>query len=237
MRLLLTFFLVLGLSVFSFGQKDFGLWSGIDLRLPVTKKLDFGLEIQARFENNISKVNSSFLSPYVKYEILRHLGAGLDYRFTNVAGPTGFFGSMNEHRFTIDVEGKKLLDFISKDLKLDASIRLRYTHETTAGDRNNDYWRTQFELKYDLKKLDLKPELAVEFFYHFNDQYSYSFNEVRSSGRFNKFRIRLGMNYAFNKRDDIKVFYMVQPRMESTKTDFVLGLGFTHRFKRLGKKK
>lgn len=231
MRILL---LCIGLCcVHTWAQKDFGLWTGLELRVPLTQKLDVGLELQMRFHQNATKVNNSFLSPYLKYELHRHLGVGLSYRYSNEPDGQGVFGSTNLHRLTVDLEAKKLLDLVTKDSPFDAALRLRYTHETTMGDRNNDYWRTQFEIRYDWKQFHLKPEVSAEFFYHFNDQLSYSFDEVRVNHRFNKFRIRLGFAYDISKRSEAKIFYMLQSQLESPNADYILGLGYTYRFKRI----
>lgn len=228
-----------GFCVFgsSLAQKDFGLWAGVDLRVPVTQKLDAGIELEMRFHQNVSKVDNSFFSPYVKYELHKNLGMGVNYRFSNVPGGQGVFGATSLHRFTVDLEAKKLIGLIYNDSPLDASLRLRYTHETTVGDRNNDYWRTQLEIKYDWKDYNLKPEVSAEFFYHFNDQFSYTFDEVRSNSRFNKFRIRLGMGYEISKRSEVKIFYMLQSQLESPKADYILGMGYSYRFKRIFGKK
>ncbi|OFZ41246.1 MAG: hypothetical protein A3D92_23430 [Bacteroidetes bacterium RIFCSPHIGHO2_02_FULL_44_7] len=217
-------------------QKDFGLWSGVDVRVPMTKKLSAGIEIQARFKDNISRVDNSFLSPYLKYDVHRHLGIGVDYRFTNEAGPSGFFGTTNLHRICLDIEANKLVDLIADDSRFDASVRVRYTHENTLGDQNNDYLRMQVNVKYKLSKSKLEPEVAAELFYRFNDQLSYSFSEVRSRSRFNKYRVRVGLNYDLNKQNSVKIFYMVQSGIESPKADFILGVGYTYRFKKLFKK-
>jgi hypothetical protein len=207
------------------------------LRVPLTKKMDAGLEIEMRFHDNVRKVNTSFLSPYVKVEVHKHLGVGVNYRLSNEPDGQGVFGSTNLHRFTLDLEAKKLIALFSKDSPYDAAVRMRYTHETALGDLNNDYWRTQIELKYDWKQFNLKPEISAEFFYHFNDQVSYTFNEVRTHNRFNKYRIRLGMAYALNKRSEVKLFYMLQSQFESPKADYILGFGYAYRFKRLFDKK
>lgn len=216
-------------------QKDFGLWSGVDLRVPLTKKLSTGIEIQARFNENVSRIDNTYLSPYLKYDVHKHVGISVDYRLTNEAGSSGFFGTSNLHRIAFDVEANKLIELFAPDSRYDASVRLRYTHENTLGDRNNDYFRMQLNVKYELPKYKLEPEIAAELFYHFNDQLSYSFTEVRSRSRFNKYRVRVGLNYELNKRNSLKIFYMVQSGIESPKADFILGVGYTYRLKRLFK--
>ena len=38
--------------VCSIAQNDFGAWTGLDLRIPITKKLVTGVELQTRFNSN-----------------------------------------------------------------------------------------------------------------------------------------------------------------------------------------
>ena len=237
MKQLLLFIIVCFWLGDSIAQKDFGMWSGIDLRVPLTQKLDAGMEIEMRFHNNVSSVNTSFLSPYLKYEVQKYLGIGVNYRWSNEPIEQGVFGPNNFHRLTFDVEAKKLIELISNSSPFDASLRLRYTHETTMVDRSNDYWRTQFEIKYNWEEFNLKPEVSAELFYHFNDQFDYTFEEVRTNSRFNKYRIRLGMGYEINKRHEAKIFYMLQSQFESPKADYILGIGYSYRFKRIFSKK
>lgn len=215
-------------------QNDFGLWSGIDVRVPLTGKLDAGLEVQARFRDNVHRVDNTFLSPYLRYDVVKNFRVAAAYRMTNEADAGSLFGGINTHRLSLDLEGRNLIDLLAEKSRFNAGVRVRYTHETTGGDRNNDYLRGQLEIKYNLPKIKLEPQLSGELFYHFNDQFSYSFTEVRSGGRFNRYRVRLGLNYPLNKRMEVQAFYMLQSKIETPKKEFILGIGYTYQFKRLG---
>ena len=81
----------LALSWNATAQKDFGAWVGVDLRIPVMKKLELGVEVQSRFESNISQVERSFISPYLKYKLHKFIGIGLDYRLSNIPEGGVFF--------------------------------------------------------------------------------------------------------------------------------------------------
>ena len=215
----------------STAQKDFGAWIGAEVKMPLSKNLNLGLQIENRLKNNATEVNQSFISPYLGYKLHKHINLEMAYRFSN-RPETGLFGSENVHRISLDASFKDLIDFVSKDTRLKLDVRLRYTHAGGEGDLNNDYFRTRFKLSYNLPKTKLKPHIATEFFYHFNDQLTYVNNEVKTTNRFNKYRLRFGLDYELNKRHKFSLFYIVQPNIESNDTDFILGLGYRYTIKK-----
>lgn len=224
-------FITFLLSSSLFAQNDFGIWGGVDARYSFTKKLAFGLEYQWRFDNNVSRLNNTFLSPYASYRIKKFLEVGVSYRWTNETEGRGYFGSQNVHRITVDIEAKNLQEFLVKDSRFDLGFRLRGTHETDIGDLNSDYLRGQLELKYNVKGIKLEPFISFEGFLHFNDQLIYSSESVRAVHRVNKLRYRVGCKYEIIKNQELSMFYMIQDEMESMKNDFVLGLGYSFKFK------
>ncbi len=214
------------------GQSDFGLWLGAEVKYPISKKMEFGTEIQTRFASNVTRVDQSFLSPSVNYEFHKYLELSAAYRLGNSPSGSGFFGSKTTHRFGIDVKSGNLADLINNKSRLQTAIRLRATHEIEGTDLNKDYFRGQLEIGYNLPKTKLKPSISVEFFYHFNDQLVYTFTSVESRGRINKYRIQAELKYPISKRQDLKLFYFIQPEIESPNKAFVLGLNYTYNLKR-----
>jgi hypothetical protein len=217
----------------SVAQKDFGLWTGVDVRIPILKKLDVGVELQSRFESNVSQVERSFVSPYVKYELHKYVRLGLDYRLSNLPTGGGFFGSEYTHRTTLDIELKNLVELVQKKARLDLTARIRATHEVESGDLNNTNLRGRLKIAYNLPKTKLEPHVAAEVFYHFNDQISYTFSSVETRHRVSKYRLRAGLSYPLTKQHSVKLYYIVEPRIESTRTDFILGVGYAFKLKRI----
>ena len=224
------------LPMFSSAQNDFAAWTGIDLRVPVNKKLETGLQIEGRFDNNMSEVQQTFLSPYLKYEIHKKIGAGVAYRFSN-RPESGFFGPVNKHRIGLDLSFKDLFKIKTPLGNSKFDIRLRYTHRTNEGELNSDYFRTRFKLDLDVKKFNLKPFVATEFFFHFNDQLTYTSSTVSSVHRFNKYRIIVGTDYQIKKRHELSLVYIIEPVIESTERNFILSLGYKYEMKLKKKKK
>ena len=144
-----------------------------------------------------------------------------------------FFGSTYTHRTTLDVEFKDLLELFVDKTPLEITARIRGTHEVRDGDLNNNYLRGRLKLAYNLPGTKLEPHILGEVFYHFNDQISYTFSSIESRNRINKYRLRAGLSYPFTKQHTVKVFYIVEPRTESPRTDFILGVGYTFKLKQL----
>ena len=237
-RILKNSLLIVSVAVpfLSSAQIDFGIWTGADLRVPITKKLDAGLQMESRFANNISTVDKSFISPYLKYDLHKHIGLGMAYRFGN--RPTmGLLGGETYHRIGLDANLTDLVELFMKKTKFKFDARIRYTHAWSQGDLNNDNFRTRVKLSYNLPKTKLKPHVAAEFFLRFNDQLTYTSTGVTGNHRFNKYRLRLGLDYPINKRHELNVYYIVEPKLESPDTDFILGLGYKYEVKRKKKKR
>lgn len=229
-RILLV--LICSLWSISYAQKDFGIWLGSEVNYPFSKKLGFGFELQTRLQSNATRVESSFLSPSVKYSIHKHIEIGAAYRLANSPSGNGFFGPQTTHRFGLDIKFQKLFDLFTEDLRLQASARIRATHEITGIDLNKDYLRGQFEISYNPPKTKLKPSLSAEWFYHFNDQFIYTSSSVDVRHRFNKCRLSAELKYPISKRHEVKLFYFIEPRFESPKRDYILGMNYSYNFKR-----
>lgn len=233
---------VVSSSSFIFAQNDFGLWSSVDLKVPVTKKLDVGIGINARFKSNVTEVQKTFVSPSVSYRVLDFLKFGADYRYANHP-EMGFFGNYYTHRITLDAdfdlfEYKEMRSDSSSSSKFQLSGRIRYTYEDEIGDLDDENLRAQLKLEFDFPKdIGLKASLSSEVFFHFKDQIRYTSKVVTTYNRFSKMRMRVGCEYAINKRSTIEAFYMVEPEFDGPKTDYVLGVGYVYELRRLNKVK
>lgn len=229
MKLIYSIFIfLLPLSVVS--QTDFGAWTGMKVHVPLNKKISFGTDVQTRYESNLSELSEFFISPYVSYELNKHIGIGADYRMTYYATKSNY-----GHREAIDLMFEKLIDLVYEKSRFDFSMRLRGTHEFNRSDDNSSNIRLKGKLSYNLRKTKLEPELSSEFFYHFNDQIVYQASEVITYNRFDKYRIRLGLNYSFSKRHRMKMFYQFQKAFLEDNSSNVLGLKYTYQFKTLMK--
>ena len=228
-----VFFFCVFLALFSTinvqAQKDFGLWTGIDGKLILSKQIQLGAVVQMRFKDNVNLRSESFISPYLTYDPFKHFKIGLDYRFSN-NWDDGYI-SENRHRITLDLGFKKLLGLFNIKSRFNFNSRLRYVGESRIGDVNSHYLRGRIKLSYNLPKTKIEPHISSELFYHFNDQFSFTDNQVIANHRFNKYRFRAGLAIPVAKQHLIRVFYIIQKEIGGPKTDYIGGLTYRFRWK------
>lgn len=226
----------IGLAIFlmfpviSFAQTEIGAWTGLQADVPLTKKWKTGIEFQARFDQDLTRLNTVFISTYLNYELSNFIKTEYSYRFTMDPGKTEF-----RQRHTLDFIFGNWIDFLSEDSRFSFDTRLRGTFEYFPQDQNETELRLKGVLKYNLKGTKIEPYLSSELFYHFQDQIIYTANEVTTRGAINKWRLRAGLSIPLNKRHELKTFYLFQDRIGSDKIDHIFGLKYAYSFRRLNK--
>lgn len=223
----------------SLGQNDFGLWTGVEVNSSITKDIKIGLEGQARFDNNASKMKETYCSPSIKWDILKMLRVGFNYRLSNIPYNSTSTNRINTHRYTFDLDLRNLMNLREKKSDFDLSLRIRGTREYEALKRTQSYLRFRLKADYNIPKTKVTPFLAVELFYHFNDQITYSFNEVTATHGANKLRTIVGADIPIDKkkRHVINAFGMYQGQFSENKNAFILGIGYSFDFDLKKKKK
>jgi len=212
-----------------FAQKDFAIWSGLEYKVIISKKLSLGGAIQFRSENNNSQLAERFASPYIKYRAFKNLNLGVDYRFSN--NWRNGVAVEDRHRVTIDLNVEKLLKSLPFKTRFALSSRIRYVNESRTGDLNNQHLRGRIKLSYNVRKTKIEPYIASELFYHFNDQLYYTNSNVLAINRFNKLSLKFGISLPFTKKHLLRVFYMLQKKTQDPGSIFVTGLNYRFRWK------
>lgn len=235
-----SFFALLVIAIGTYtvkAQNDFGLWLKHDLSVDLSKKVKLELDFQARFDHNATSMKELFTTPSIQWEIHKFLKLGAEYRLTHF--PTNQFESSKpiSQRFTLNVEFQNLEKLIQKKSDLGLSLRIAGTSEHQKFERADSYLRARLKLDYNLPKTKLKPEFSTEIFYHFNDQISYSFTEVRTYHAFNKIRFKLGLEYPLALKHKIAIYAQYQHAFQSRNKDFVLGLGYSYHINKKPKEK
>lgn len=223
-------------SNFIHAQNDFGLWTGVDLNIPLTKKIKFGIDVQTRFDRNVSRMKEAYMSPSVKWDVLKQFRVGFNYRLTRMPYSSDVLNRISTHRFTLDLELNDLIKFIKDKSRLEISLRVRGTNEHELSKLTENYLRYRIKGVYNLPKTKLEPSLSAELFYHFNDQIIYTFTEVKSINSFNKLRLQFGLKYPLGK-STVEIYSIYQRKFMNTESNFIIGLGYTYDLDRLIKKK
>ncbi|MFN6378078.1 MAG: DUF2490 domain-containing protein [Flavobacteriales bacterium] len=147
------------LSVFS-QTKDFGIWTSGNFTYKHSKKLDFSVMPEFRWDQNVTRLRTRLIDFRGRYDITDNLTGILVYRFGGTQRNSGW---QPRRRFQIGVSYRlKYEDF---DFSITSRIQRGKSLETVnrEADLNNN-WRNKLEATYKgLKKLDIS--MSYEFFH------------------------------------------------------------------------
>ncbi|MEJ6583911.1 MAG: DUF2490 domain-containing protein [Crocinitomicaceae bacterium] len=226
-KTLLFLFSVLASSALS-AQNDFGLWLKHDLTYSLNKKVKLELDFQARFDRNVTRNKELFTTPSIQWEVHKFIKLGSEYRLTYFPSTAFDNGKPISQRITLDFEFQNIEKLWNKKSDLGMSLRIAGTSEHRKYARGDNYIRTRLKVDYNIPKTKLKPEFSAELFYHFNDQVSYSFTEVRTYNSFNKTRFKLGLEYPIGLKHKIALFGQYQHAFLAKINDFIMGIGYSY---------
>jgi hypothetical protein len=200
---------------------DNQLWTAVQAETNITKRLSVGLDLEVRFDNDISRFRSAFVQAEVGWKFSKYLSAALDYRYG---------GKQNEklsefskgHRVSLFVTGKYKFN------KFTISDRLgyytQYLIDVPDGKVNPEkYIRNKTQLKYELTK-KISPLVYYEFFYRLSGNVQ-EVDENRYAG---------GVEYDFNKKNSVKLLYMylteVNVKAKNKDDRNIISVGYTLKF-------
>jgi hypothetical protein len=174
---------------------DNQLWTAFQAQTDITKRLTLGLDLEVRFDNDISRLRSVFGQAEVSWKFSKYLSAAIDYRYGGRQNETLSEFSKG-HRISLFVTGKY------KFHKFTISDRLGYYNQYLVDapeDKVNPekYVRNKTQLRYDLTK-KLSPLVYFEFFYRLSG----NVHEVDEN------RFAAGFEYDLNKKNSVKLLYM-----------------------------
>ncbi len=201
-----TFILLLTLFASSaFAQR---LWLETEIDYEITKNLEAYLAPEIRFKEQL-ELKEYFLQGGLEYSFNKYFQLGAGYRF-------GYDINKNdEHesfgRFNIDAKTEY------KWNRFNPEFRLRFTNADDFADDNasTDYLRYKLVLKYDIKKWDLKPYIAYEWYQNLD------------AGELDKARFETGLNYKINKHHRVGAYYRTNNYLiEDKDTRHIIGISY-----------
>jgi len=115
--------IILILVSFSFAVQcqtdDAGLWVGFSLDLDLKKKFHAGLDLQSRWNENISEAKTNFIQPWVSKDWTKNFSTSFSYRLSSRRNLDNFYEGRD--RANLDLKYKTKL----KDLKLQYRLRVQ----------------------------------------------------------------------------------------------------------------
>ncbi len=200
---------------------DNQLWTAFQVQTDITKRLTLGLDLEVRFDQNISRLRSAFGQAEVSWKFNKYLSASLDYRYGGKENDKLSEFSKG-HRISFFVTGKyKFHKFTISDR---AGYYNQYLVDALDGTVNPEkYFRNKTQLRYNITK-KLNSFVYFEFFYRVSGN-TPEVDENRYAG---------GLEYDFNKKNSVKVLYMyltevnVKPKNKDDRN--IISVGYTLKF-------
>ena len=221
---ILIIYLTLG---HGFGQKqdtkvvkDLELWTSAGLSKKLNKHWKISLDQEVRFLDEISGFNLWFSDLGMDYKLNKHLQFGANYRFYQLKDASNQFET--QHRISVDFKYKQKL----QRFKLEYRMRIQNRDEgfiENGSENNNVNLRNRLSAEYDIRKFKPDPFFDVELFRRIYDL---------ESGRFNKIRWTLGVQFPLYKNSAVKLFYRLDHELNEMypKDTYIIGLGYSYSF-------
>jgi hypothetical protein len=228
MKFLKTIYFLLSSLVFlcpSYGQEsnDAGMWNTFTVQHSFSKKLNLVIDQEFRLKENYQRINLFYTNIGVDYKINKFIKISPTYRTIQkkqLEGPYSY-----RHRLMFDVSLKK------KFKKITLSERIRYQAEvqdfntSKKGKLAEQFLRFKTDLKYGVTD-KITPYVSCEL--------RYQIHAPRGDGPiydngFHRIRTVLGVEYEFNKKNSINIYYLYQTEyfISTPETIFILGIGYT----------
>ena len=208
MRRLSFFFFLLPFLAFS-QEKDFQLWSKLELRYKINKKLGVDFSEGFRLRENARLPLKSFSEIGISYRKNKMIRSKFAYRFIQ-----NFDKAQNlllRHRFYADLSLRKKLK------RWQLSHRARVHHQW-GSNKLEQYYRSKIQGAYNIRKTPLEPSFSAELFFDLNRLIV------------DKNRFTLALSYPIAKKIEGNLFYRVQQEtnVNEPTIQYVLGVRLSH---------
>ena len=208
MKRLSFFFFLFPFLVFS-QEKDFQLWSKLELKYKINKKLVVDFSEGFRLRENARLPLKSFSEMGISYRENKMIKSRFAYRFIQ-----NFDKAQNllfRHRFYTDLSLRKKLK------RWQLSHRSRVQHQS-GSNKPEQYYRSKIQGAYNIRKTPLEPSFSAESFFDLN------------SLIVDKNRFTLALSYQIAKKIEGNLFYRVQQEtnVNEPTIQYVLGVRLSH---------
>jgi len=208
---------------------DNQLWTAFQTETELTKHLTLGLSLEARFDQDVTRLRTVFGQVEFDWKFNKYLSASVSYRYGGRKYDDELSEFTKAHRVSAYVTGKyKFKKFSIGGLNVNSftiSNRAGYFNQYLVDPPEDKvtpqkYFRNKSQLKYDITK-KLSTFAYFEFFYRFSGDVQ-EVDENRYAG---------GFEYDFNKKNSVKLMYMyltevnVKPKNKDDRN--IISVGYT----------
>jgi hypothetical protein len=208
------------LPLFAFGQGEGKFWTEIGVKGAVSKKMDWGMEFNNRFDNR--GLETFFPQLSIKYKVNKWFKPSIDYRAIVDRKKNGDYSFSN--RLNFNATGK----FVVNRFSISGRIRYQYAFGrlmSAAYDPEFDQaFRFKPEISYDINNSIFSPVASIEFFY---DPSFHAYGR-----RFTKYRLFLGAELELDSPFDISIGYILDEKIQlpNPKTRHIVSLSVAYKF-------
>ncbi len=202
----------------SFAQvNDFELWSGVQLRKKITKKLRVSFEEEIRFNENISDIKKFYSEISLSYRLNKYIRFAARYRFTENKTLLSYYST--RHRIMADISLRYRIS------RLTVAYRARYQtkyidiYSSETGFVPQNHSRNKLSLKYNIRKNPVSPFISSELYYQLNNP---------EGNRLDKLRNTAGFEYNINKKNSFDIYFRIQQQINVNNPvkSYIIGVGY-----------
>lgn len=197
-------FVLLFLPAFTWGQNStvFQVWNELGLSYKLDKKQSLAFDLTTR--HGAGGIQTFFPQLSYRYKVNKYIRPSIDYRYIGSRTLEGNF--TYQHRLNANLQ----LAYDIDRLQLGLRLRYQYSANRLADNFEPEFgqaFRIKPSLSYDIKKTDLEPQVAAEFFNSPMDgQNGYHLNRIRWS---------VGLGYTFDAHHSFELAYLYDQRINS----------------------
>jgi hypothetical protein len=204
-------------------HQDIQLWSSIGIRTDITPKLRISLEEEARYFDQLSRLDKLNTDLSLDYQLTESIAFGTLYRLIANRDADGYFDM--EHRFDVSVEFQKQVS--AWTFTAQATAQKTYPEFNRSRDWYvaEDYLRAEGEISRELKDKKTEPYANLELWY------------LMPRGRqafIDQYRLTFGVKHRIKKINRLNFYYRIQQEIQVNDPLFahIIGIGYTYVWKR-----
>ena len=209
----------------SFGQQknDAGTWNTLSFQYALSKKTNIVFDEEFRLKENYQRINLFYTNVGISYKLNKYIKIDPTYRFIQKRRLEGSYSF--RHRFMLDVTVKKKLKKFTLSERVRYQIEVGDYYTSRKGKLAEQFLRFKTDLKYALSE-KITPYISCELRYQIRSPKG---DGPQYDGEFHRIRNVLGVEYQFNKKNSVNLYYLIQSEFDisSPESIYILGIGYS----------
>ena len=205
------------------------LWSGVEVKKPLTKRWDVIVDAMLRTQTLHPVVNNMLTQATTKYDVASGVRLIATFRVYGRQRKEGYY--LPDFRWNIDAQLKRKIGkrgWLKYRPRIQKYIDRQRLNENLKPRFPQWYFRQKLSFGYNLRKSNQSPYIAVETFHPIN---------LPEDNGINQFRVYLGSKLKTTKESEIDFFLMDKYKFNVVKSGHTIVLGIVYSYDWKKKKK